>query len=379
MERGRAACASWLLAMVGGLALLAGGCGPSGGSGGGGDDDDGGGVDANSVVWPERGGGTTTNLPAVVMTGRVVFRSESGETCCVAVDPELFTGAHQLVLDDLPQGPATVTLAAFSTDFAPAVPDVIATCRTVQQQGVRPCDPLRSAVPVYESAPLPVNIIPGAQVNLGDVDVDALPFVYSFAPAEDEAVAPPIQFLFTIVDAVTNILAESVALEVTFNIEDGNPPVFRPMTKRVPVALAPCTDVGSMPCSPGGESDLAGFKATGVMEFLPPGPVEARITAQNLGDPPHGVDFRYLFSVLPEPTATATTTPRSVIGSSTNGEAARSSADPVGETSAEAGTSIRAGTPGSSGPSARSAGAPRRDGTPPPTPTPVPHGRAATE
>jgi hypothetical protein len=85
--------------------------------------------------------------------------------------------------------------------------------------------------------------------------------------------------------------------------------VFRPVTKRVQLELVACQDGGDRPCSPDGTLDLSGFQARGVseyLEYLPAGPVEARITAQNLAEPPRDLDFRYLFVVAPDAIATAT-------------------------------------------------------------------------
>ncbi len=267
-------------------------------------------------------------VPPVVMKARVVFQSQTGEACCVAVDPELLTSSGKLVLDDLPAGPATVTIAGFSTDFAPTVPGITRTCRTVQRQGVMPCDLERSASPAYESAPLPVNIVPGARVDLGEVDVSSLPFVYAFSPAEGEAVAPPIQIDFTIVDAVTDIKPESVALEVTFEVAEGEPPVFRPITKRIPVSLTACEDGSAPPCSEEGNLDLAGFFARGAQVLLPEGPAIARITGENTADPPRDVDFRYSFLVLPEPTETVTPLPEAASGSAAAAQTASGGAEP---------------------------------------------------
>jgi hypothetical protein len=100
-----------------------------------------------------------------------------------------------------------------------------------------------------------------------------------------------------------------VALEITLDVPQGEPPVFRPLTKRVPVELDPCLDGSGKPCSPDGNLGLSGFKARGVaeyLEYLPAGPVEARITAQNLADPRRDLDFRYAFIVAPDAIATAT-------------------------------------------------------------------------
>ena len=267
-------------------------------------------------MWPDRGGGTSDTLPAAVVTGRVVFQSASGEACCVAVDPTLLSpepGQNILVLDDLAPGPATVTVAGFATDFAPAVPGITETCKTVKPEGVMPCDGTQTASPSFESVPLDVNIIAGAQINLGTIDVSSLPFVLQdFTPAEGGAEAPPVQFDFTVADAVTGVAADSVALDVTVTVPDEKiPNQFRSLTKRIPLTLDACADGGAKPCSPQGDLQLAGFKANGVALNLPEGPAEARITAQNLADPVRDVDFRYIFTVLPEPSETPTAVPPS--------------------------------------------------------------------
>lgn len=258
--------------------------------------------------------GTPSVLPPIVETGRVVFRASNGEACCIAVDPSLLPpnpgrGQTVLVLDDLPIGPGTVIVSGYTEDFAPAPADVPATCKTLNASGVKPCDPTRSASAAFESAPDTVTIIGGVRVNLGGVEVAALPFVLDFTPPQNTAVPLPVDFRFTVVDAETGIKGPSVALDITLDVPQGEPPVFRPLTKRVPLELAPCRDQGDRPCSPAGDMGLAGFKATGVAEYLsylPAGPVDARITAQNLADPPRDLDFRYRFVVAPDPSPTPT-------------------------------------------------------------------------
>jgi hypothetical protein len=258
-------------------------------------------------------------LPPIVETGRVVFRSSNGESCCIAVDPALLPpmpqqGLRVLVLDDLPIGRATVAISGYVQDFAPAPAGVTATCRTQSSIGVRPCDPTLKASAAYESDPVPVTILPGALVNLGAIELAALPFLLDFTPPQNTQALQPVDLAFTVVDARTGIAAPSVALDVTSNVAQGEPPVVRPQTRRVPLELDPCLDGSARPCSPQGNLSLSGFKARGVAEPLSPleaGPVTARITAQNLADPSRDLDFSYLFMALPAPTRTpvATTTP----------------------------------------------------------------------
>ena len=176
-------------------------------SGGGGSSSGGGGTTADAV-WPDGEGGFTSQVPAVVETGRVVFESETGESCCVELDPGVIWGGdpadvkrirNQGVVSsaelgdvptndpsteepddptdvefvpglppglvDLPPGLATVTLSAYAGNFAPAVPGIVDTCKTVPERAGRPCDPVRVASPAFESAPTLVSISPGSRTK----------------------------------------------------------------------------------------------------------------------------------------------------------------------------------------------------------------------
>ena len=275
----------------------------------------GGGDGGGEVVWPEPEGGTSTDLPPVVRAGRIVFESESGEACCVAVDPELLSGSGGpglAVLDDLPVGPATVTVAGFATQFAPTVPGITTTCSASPPEAVRPCDLLLVAPPAFVSDPLSVDILAGVQTNLGQVEMKARPFVFEFEPRQGDDAAEPIGFDFTVVDAVTGVQEGSVGLEIRFEVEDNlaatpipsrTPrPAFRLVSKRIPITLSACADGSSTPCSGEQRLGLSGFMATGQGVNMPSGVVEARITAANLGSPPQTVDFSYPFNILPTPT-----------------------------------------------------------------------------
>jgi hypothetical protein len=279
--------------------------GGNGGNGGNGD-----------VVWPDRDGGTSTALPAVVRTGRIIFQSESGEACCVALNPSVLsgdTGAGLAVLDDLPAGPATVSVSGFATDFAPGVPDITTTCSASPASAVSPCDPVRVAPAAFSSDPLPVNILAGVQTNLGQVAMKALPFLFDFKPIQDEQTREPVGFDFTVVDAITGISRTSVGLEVRFEVEDNTVvvtpttsrtperPSFRLLSKRIPIQLSACADDSGTPCTEGGFG-LVGFTATGQGVNMPSGVVEARIMAANEDNPPQPLDFSYPFTILPTPT-----------------------------------------------------------------------------
>jgi hypothetical protein len=267
------------------LLLAACGSGSSSQSSGGG---------GGNSMFPDRGGGETVEPPPSARTARIGFDSATGERCCVAIDAELIPAGALFVLDDLPAGPGTVRVAFFAGDFAPAIEGVGATCATVTDTG-RPCDPQQVASPSFESAPTQVVIVPGGQTNVTDLVINALPFVADFAPPNAETVENPVQFTFTVADAVTSVEPESVALEITVQIPDG--PVFRPLTKRLPLELTPCNDSGETQCSTAGDLDLEGFLANSAPVSLVSGPVDVRILALNLGEPPQAVDFRYGFDV----------------------------------------------------------------------------------
>jgi hypothetical protein len=296
-----------------GALVLCAACGGDGGRGSMGGGNGGGG--GSDVIWPERGGGTSTALPVIVRTGRIVFQSESGEACCVALDPVLISGENSpglAVLDDLPAGPATVTVSAFATDFAPAVAGISTTCTAIPASAAHPCDPTRVAPPAYASDPLSVDILPGVQTNIGQVSMNALPFLFDFVPIQGEETMEPVGFDFTVVDAVTGVRNMSVGLEVRFQVEEGvavvtpttrtpERPSFRLVSKRIPVQLAACADNTASPCSEQGLG-LVGFTATGQGVNMPSGIVEAHITAANEGNPPQQLDFGYPFTILPTPT-----------------------------------------------------------------------------
>jgi hypothetical protein len=353
------------------------GCGGGSSSSGGG-----GGGSMNEVTWPSRDGGTTTMLPPAIETGRVVFQSAAGESCCVAVNPSLLSGSAQrglAILNDLPVGPATVTVAGFTTMFAPIVPGIVDTCKTIPANAARDCDAVQVAAPAFESPPLAVTIIAGVQTNIGDVPMEAFPFLFDFSPAQDASAPAPVQFDLTVVDAVTNVRQDSVALEVSFSVPDENPEggsPFRVLTKRVLLDLNACADGTSTPCSPQGNKQLAGFAATGTAPELPEGPVEAHITAENIADPPRGLDFRYSFIVLATPTATATATATTALeGASVGAGVSPAGARSTPTLALEASAGGLAGeTPAATDAPSGAGGAPNAAIPPTPTATPAPGG-----
>lgn len=249
-----------------------------------------------SSVFPERGGGESTEPPASVRTARIVFDSISGEQCCVALPAEVIPAGAVLVLDDLPAGPATVVVAFFAEDFAPSVEGIADTCRTAPVALGSPCDLDRIATPSFESDPQMVNIIAGGQTNVADLIIHALPFLFDLIPGDGDTAEEPVEFSFTVADAVTDIEEESVDLELTLQVPDGNS--FRSLSKRVPLYFSPCADGTPEPCSREGDRDVAGFRVHSDPTMLVPGPVDGRITALNQGDPPRAVDFEFGFEVF---------------------------------------------------------------------------------
>jgi len=272
-------------------------------------------------VWPNPEGTPSRSLPPAVVTGRIVFESQSGEACCVAIDPALISGSAQrglAVLTDLAPGGATVRVAGFTTDFAPTSPGIVTPCKTIPPNIGVPCDLERVASPAFESDPIFVTIVGGTRTNIGTVEMSSYPFVYAFSPGQDESAPAPVQFALTVTDAINNIRADSLTLDVLFTLPVEHPTPgespFRSLSKRVPLSLTACDDRGGAPCSASGTLELAGFKAVGTAPELPEGEVQARIVAENIADPPRAVDFRYSFIVLATPTATATATTSAASG-----------------------------------------------------------------
>jgi hypothetical protein len=261
------------------------GCGGGGGSGGAGS------LDVHPV-WPQPGGGeSSAQLPAAVQTVRVTFQSASGFQCCLAANPTTVpidpaSGLRLLVLDQLPPGPATFTLTAFATDFAPAPDGVTELCPTSPPGVGEACDAIRPASPAFQSPPQPVTVVAGTRTQAVDVNLVALPFVFDLQPAPNDSAASPVPLAFTVADAVTGIDGNSI--EAT----------FRSLSKRVPVTLSPCDDKTDNPCSEQGQLQVMGFRAVSTPVTLPPGKVALSITGSNLASPPQQLDFTYDFTIV---------------------------------------------------------------------------------
>jgi hypothetical protein len=244
------------------------------------------------------GGGSQPQLPSAVTTVRIVFTSDAGLRCCLAVDPRTVpidggSGLRLMVLDALPPGSATLTLSAFVTNFAPAPAGINDICPTNPANIGQRCDTTRLATPSFESEPQTVTIVPGTRAVAPNIDVHALPFLIDMQPAQGDSVQSPVPITFTAVDAATGIDRNSIAVEAS----------FRSLTKRVPITLAACDDKTTSPCSAQGQFQVSGFHAVGAPVQLPPGVISLRITAQNLSSPPNQLDFSYDFTVSPGATA----------------------------------------------------------------------------
>lgn len=303
---GRARVPLWRAAAVAAAYLLTvWGC--SGGSGSGGP----GSLDVRPV-WPQPGGGeSTAQLPAAAQTVRVTFDSEAGLRCCLAIDPTTVpidptSGARLLVLDQLPPGPATFTMTAFTTDFAPAADGVTELCPTNPPGVGQACDATRPASPAFQSQPQPVTIVAGTRTQAIDVGLVALPFVFDLQPPPGDSTASPVPVAFTAADAVTGIDGNSITVEAS----------FRSLSKRVAVTLSPCDDKTASPCSQQGYLQVMGFRAVSTPVPLPPGPASLRITGRDLASPPGELDFIYDFTVVANGQAaaahTVTSSPQSL-------------------------------------------------------------------
>jgi parallel beta-helix repeat protein len=191
LERVRHMVLSALAGVIGlGCLLVLSSCGGGGSSGAGGS----GGLNFRAV-WPSTGGGAAravssvqngqtdctgfgSSIPGSVRTVRISFESSAGQSCCLAVAPEDVpvdsTGHGALILNSLPGGFATVIIAGFATDFAPAPSGITQLCDTDPAGVAQPCDGNRDADPNFLSEPHTVSIQPGVTTDAGDICVAAV-------------------------------------------------------------------------------------------------------------------------------------------------------------------------------------------------------------
>jgi hypothetical protein len=300
------------LTMVAAYLLTLWGCGGGSGSGAPGS------LDVHPV-WPQPGGGeSTVQLPGAAQTVRVTFDSEAGLQCCLAINPttvpiDPVSGLRLLVLDKLPPGPATFTIAAFPTDFAPAPEGFTELCATSPPGVGQACDATRPDNNAsFQSQPQAVTIVAGTRPPTIDIGLVAWPFVFDLQPPPGDSVASPVPVAFTIADAVTGIDGNSITVEAS----------FRSLSKRVAVTLSPCDDKTASLCSEQGRLQVMGFRAVSTPVYLPPGQVSLSISGNNLASPPEQLDFTYDFTVVADSqaaTATAATSSPQSLGPSAGG------------------------------------------------------------
>jgi len=304
------------VAMVGACVLTLSGCGGGSGSGGPGS------LDVHPM-WPQPGGGESTGpVPAAAQTVRVTFDSEAGLQCCLAIKPttvpiDPVSGLRLLVLDQLPPGPATFTVAAFATDFAPAPEGFTALCATSPPGVGQACDATRPASTAFQSQPQPVTIVAGTRPPAIDIGLAALPFVFDLQPPPGDSTASPVLVTFTAADAITAIDGNSITVEAS----------FRSLSKRVAVTLSPCDDKTASLCSEQGRLQVAGFLAVSTPVALPPGPASLHITGRDLASPPAELDFIYDFTVVAD--SQAAIAPAVTFSPQSLGRSAGDRTDPV--------------------------------------------------
>ena len=262
-------------------------------------------IDNQSVSVPR--GSFGPDLPAAVRTIRIDFDSDAGQRCCLAVDPtqlpvDPVSGRRFLVLSDLAGGGATIGLAGFATNFAPA-DAAVAICPSDPPGAGQACDPSRIAAPSFQSDPQRVNIISGIETAAGDIPVFAVPFLLSLSPDVDSSIPNPVAVMFTIADAASGIDSQSVSVDVTQNSQPA---------PAVPLTLTQCDDATASPCSAAGELHVTGFRVVRPPQTLQVGSVAVNIHARNLAATPRTLDLSYQFSAeaaVATPTPIATRTP----------------------------------------------------------------------
>lgn len=294
------------------LVSVAGACSSGSSSGGGGDSGD---LSAR-VLWEQRDepaatsgvqsqGGFGTDLPAAARTVSFTFSPQGGDACCVAVDPRQIPidpsiGQRRVVLKRLPVGAGTLTIAAFAGNSAAAPAGASTTCEIEPAAAAMSCVRGLVDTPSFQSAPQPVDVAGGAEVDAGDIEVPALPFVLpgSLDPEPDGVVDSPLQVRASIVIAAGSVGSDSIGI----TLSPGGEQDF---------SAAACDDAGANPCSEGGALDVSGFAVESAPAALPLGDTDAEIRAASASS---GTSLRltYSFEIVSEaPTATQTTGPSS--------------------------------------------------------------------
>lgn len=295
-HRNRALAASFLVASVA-LAGCDGFDGP-----------DGRGVDIGVMVPDAPPGGFPDGVPSSVKCLRIVFESDAGSRCCVAIDPrrapqDPTSDRRVIELNQPPAGAATLRLDGFATDFAPTFDGITELCSVLPATAVKgACDARRLATPSFRSLPARVFIPAVGRGEAGDIPLPSVPFLVDFHPPPGAQQMSPVTLAFTVADTLHGIDASSVRLDISSN---GGTALG------VGLEMTPCDDQGSHRCSSQGDLGVSGFKATTAPVPIA-GAVQARIRARNLAPTPEVLDFTYDFEVatpIPSATPTRTQTP----------------------------------------------------------------------
>lgn len=273
----------------------------SGGGGGSGSGSSDGNVEVGSL-WPQADsvppGAFDTTLPAAVESVRYVFRSDTGFSCCVVIDPDDLSGNRAITLQSVPAGPATLQVSGYPTSFAGAPEGVTETCDIDPRIG-RTCSRNRSSSASFDSGPRSIDVVAGGSTNAGDVPVRSVPFVLlpSLVPAQNASVNNPVPIEFTVVEAIFGVDPSTVGAAL---IPLGG------SRRNLTVVLRACTDGTATPCSANGQLKVRGFISNADdPQVVPSGTTAVEISARNLAPTPAAMQFEYGFTVAPVvPTAT---------------------------------------------------------------------------
>lgn len=251
-------------------------------------------------------GGFPDGIPTSVNCLRIVFESDAGFSCCVAIDPirspeDPNSGERSIELNQPPAGGATLRIDGFAGDFAPTVNGITEICSILPTSAVKgPCDQERLATPSFSGPPTRVVVPAVGRGDAGEIPLPSVPFLVDFLPPPASQQMNPVPFSFTVADTIHGIDADSVQLDVS---SDGGNPV------EIDLDLVACADDSSETCSTSGALVVSGFKAAAAAPVPANGVVQARIRARNLAPTPKALDFTYQFAVAtPTPTNTPAAT-----------------------------------------------------------------------
>jgi hypothetical protein len=257
---------------------------------------------AASVSEPAPGGAAAfpAPIPNSVNAIRFIFSPDAGESCCVAVlrGSQAFE-ERRIQLASVPEGPATLIVDGFPTDFAPAPAFTDGNTCATREPGGSPCTGDDTQLPSWRSDDIDLDVVPG--VNVVDVDVHSVPFLLDLDPADGATVnesRPTISF--TAVDANFDVDVENVRLQ------QDDLPAFAEILE-----TDPCRDDDSeLPdCSEGGALDVQGYFVTArPIEPLDDGATDLRIRLENTAATPRSAQSDTTFNVEIDVTTTTSST-----------------------------------------------------------------------